>query len=639
MVPVWRRRAAAAGVGALLAALAAVPAAADPGARDGAPPAEGRARAGSVGVRAASAGGGAVADPWVAQHALARIGAADTVRTARPALARVGAADTVRTAQRGLARIAAALGRSAAGVDDAFGLGSTTAVGGSHTCGVVLFAHVWCWGANNEAQLGVGTVGGSAGPVRPSATGGLREKVVLGLSAGREHTCAISFDPEGFGAWCWGANGDGQIGDGGTTRRTRPVQVAADAIMVAAGAAHTCVVTVDLTVSCWGANDVGQLGIGATGPSDPTPQEVPGLTDVVGISANENNTCALREDGTAWCWGSDTHGQLGDGGGASGTPVATPAAVTMTGISGGFAQVSVGRRHVCALQAVEAATAPAYCWGEDADGQLGNAASAADFSRPGRVAGTARYVSVSAGGDSTCAVAGTGRPYCWGANPDGQLGTGNPGGHAAPAAVDLRNVVLAPPIRLLYGTTQPVVAGMTVGAAHACAADIDMAVYCTGRNDAGQLGAGSADASVLRAVPLRPGPPAGVRTRAGDGQLTVRWAAPADPGPAPVEQYVAVAADGSTPEDLSEAESCEAFRAKLTCTVGGLRNDRRHTVFVLAVTAGGISYSAFAYGTPRADGSGGGLPITGPGAAPAAGLTLVLTGAALTLLGRRPRRR
>ncbi len=609
----WRPRAAAAAAGALLAAVVATPAAADP---DGgtARPAE-RTRAGT--------------------------GSFDDARDAQRALARIGSIDGARTAQRGAARIAAALGRSTAeAADTALGLGTATAIGAEHTCAVVLYANVWCWGANDEAQLGVGTVTTAAGPVRTSAAGGLQEKVILGLSAGRQHTCAISFDLDSFGAWCWGANGDGQIGDGSTTRRTRPVQVATDAVVVAAGAAHTCVLTLELTVSCWGANDVGQLGIGATGPSDPTPQEVPGLTDVVALSANENNTCALRSTGSAWCWGSDTHGQLGNGGGASGAPVATPTAVTATGITGGFMQISVGRRHVCALQTTEEADARAYCWGEDADGQLGNAASAADFSKPGPVAGTRRYVAISAGGDSTCAVSGTGRGYCWGVNANGQLGTGNPAGHAAPAAVDLRNVELAPPIRLLYGIDGPMIGQMSVGAAHSCAADVDLTVYCTGRNDRGQLGDGTTTpAAVLRAVPLAPGAATAVRTRAGDERLTVRWAGPADPGPAPIQGYVAVAAAGSTSEELEEAQSCDAIRGRRTCTVEELRNDRRHTVFVLAVSAGGISYSAFAYGTPKADGSGGGLPITGPGAPPAAGLTLVLTGAVLMVLGRRPGRR
>jgi alpha-tubulin suppressor-like RCC1 family protein len=498
---------------------------------------------------------------------------------------------------------------------------------------VLLYANVWCWGANDDAQLGVGTVTPAAGPVRTSATGGLRDKVFLGVSAGRDHTCAATFDPGGFGAWCWGANDDGQIGDGSTAKRKRPVQVLPDAVVVAAGAEHTCALTVDLTVSCWGANNAGQLGIGATGPDDPTPQEVPGLTDVIALAANENNTCAVRLDGSAWCWGSDTHGQLGDGGGASGTPAVSPTAVTMTGIAGGFAAISVGRRHVCALRAAPQGYGRAYCWGDDAAGQLGHAA---DFSRPGPVSGDRAYLTISTGGDSTCAVTPTGLGYCWGANTDGQLGTGDPAGHAVPAAVDLGPIRVPTPLRLLYDLREPMIAQMTVGGSHGCAVDIAFTVYCTGRNNAGQLGDGTiVSAAALRAVPLAPGPVTGVRARAGDGALTVRWAAPADRGAGALDGYIAVVSAGTSRSALAEARSCETI-GPLACTVGGLRNGRRYTVFVLAVSPGGMSYSAFGHGTPAGGGSGGGLPITGPGASLAAGLMLVLTGAALVLLSRRP---
>ncbi|MCA2217791.1 RCC1 domain-containing protein [Jidongwangia harbinensis] len=578
---------------------------------------------------------------WRRRAALAAVVAVLAPLIAAPAAAGPDDSGTIAGADRtrqALARVAEVLRRPGATADSemALGLGSGLAVGAGHTCAIVLYAHLWCWGANDRAQLGVGGVTAAPGPVRTSATGRLRDKVFLGVAAGREHTCAVAFDPGGFGAYCWGGNDDGQIGDGGTARRTRPVEVAADVVAVAAGDAHTCALSLELTVSCWGANDVGQLGVGVTGASDPTPQEVPGLTDVVALSANENNTCALRSDGGAWCWGSDTHGQLGNGGGASGTAVPTPTAVTTAGIAGGFMQISVGRRHVCALQTSARLSGRAYCWGEDGAGQLGNGTAAPDRSRPGPVAGDRGYVSVSAGGDATCATTATGQGYCWGANPDGQLGTGNPAGHAAPALVDLGGVEVPAPVRLLFGVRRSMVTQIVLGAAHGCAADVVSAVYCTGRNDTGQLGDGTTtDAAALRAVPLGPGPVTGVRARAGDGTLAVRWAAPADPGAAPVEEYVAVASAGTSPSALEDARSCASART-LTCTVDGLRNGRRYTVFVLAAGPGGVSYSMFGQGTPEGGGGGGGLPITGPGASLVAGVLLVLAGAALRLGARRP---
>src|SRR5919107_3468673 len=314
------------------------------------------------------------------------------------------------------------------------GIGGSAAIGAEHTCAAVLFANVWCWGANADGQLGDGTTSAATEPVRPSPTGGLRNKLVLGITAGRAHTCALAFDFASFTAYCWGADDEGQLGDGGTASRSRPVEVANDVAGLAAGAEHTCALSLEMTVSCWGRNDVGQLGFDTGGASEPTPQEVPGLSDIVGISANENNTCAVDTHGKAYCWGSDTHGQLGDGGGASGPPSVTPQPVLMTG---------------------------------------GNGATVADFSRPSPSAGSRTFVSVAAGGDSTCATTSRGQGYCWGANDHGQLGTGDRTGHPLPTAVDQSTVHVSAPVRMLYGVPETMIVDDTVGPAHGCATDVE----------------------------------------------------------------------------------------------------------------------------------------------------------------------
>jgi alpha-tubulin suppressor-like RCC1 family protein len=83
---------------------------------------------------------------------------------------------------------------------------------------------------------------------------------------------------------------------------------------VAAGLAHTCAVTADLSLVCWGANDAGQLGNGTTAASPTTtPTPVAGLAGVASVAAGGAHTCARLVDGTVSCWGADTSGQLGDG--------------------------------------------------------------------------------------------------------------------------------------------------------------------------------------------------------------------------------------------------------------------------------------------------------------------------------------
>src|SRR5689334_21256708 len=87
-------------------------------------------------------------------------------------------------------------GAHAAGATGGGPSGGATALGAGHTCTVVLYAGVWCWGANDDGQLGDGTTTDATGPVLISRSGGLRDKAVLGLVAGRAHTCALVFGGE-----------------------------------------------------------------------------------------------------------------------------------------------------------------------------------------------------------------------------------------------------------------------------------------------------------------------------------------------------------------------------------------------------------------------------------------------------------
>jgi hypothetical protein len=306
----------------------------------------------------------------------------------------------------------------------------------------------------------------------------------------------------------------------------------------------------------------------------------------------------------------------------------------MTAVTDGFNQISVGRRHVCAVDASAVFAGRVWCWGDDAEGQLGNGATAADFSRPSPLAGNRTFVSVAAGGDSACATTTRGQGYCWGANDHGQLGTGDRTGHPLPARVDQSPVHVPAPVRLLYGVPETMIVDDTVGAAHGCATDVQLTVYCTGSNSAGQIGDGTTtDTSTLTALGLAPSAVRDVRASAGDGTVTVRWTPPAAAGAAPISAYIAVASDGTSSEALEDAGSCDTTGA-LTCTITGLENNRKYTVFVLAVSAGGASYSSFAYATPVGGGAGGALPITGPGPALAAGLMLLAAGTVLTLTDR-----
>ncbi len=132
------------------------------------------------------------------------------------------------------------------------------------------------------------------------------------LITGQAHTCGIT----GAGALCWGFNGYGQLGDGTTTDRASAVLVTGGVTFAAltGGGSHTCGVTAAGAASCWGLNELGELGNGSTTNSS-VPTLVAGGLSFAALNAGIGNvhTCGLTTGGSAYCWGFNSSGQLGDG--------------------------------------------------------------------------------------------------------------------------------------------------------------------------------------------------------------------------------------------------------------------------------------------------------------------------------------
>jgi len=198
---------------------------------------------------------------------------------------------------------------------------SSLIAGGAFTCGLTADGTAHCWGSNAYRVLGNG--GNSyykLGPF-PVAT----SLKFNSLTAGAEHACGIATDGA---TYCWGNAYYGQVGDGTLGYRTVPTmvvgQIAASPTptpiplpnrlsALATGQGHTCGLTATGSAYCWGWNAFGQVGDGTRGSDRAKPVSVAGGLTFTAIGTGGFHTCGLTKAGAAYCWGSPSDGQLGEG--------------------------------------------------------------------------------------------------------------------------------------------------------------------------------------------------------------------------------------------------------------------------------------------------------------------------------------
>ncbi len=273
----------------------------------------------------------------------------------------------------------------------------------------------------------------------PTCTEG-RSRCVTQVALGARFGCAALRDTT---VWCWGRNDESQLGypttdlcteelAGGQTRsvacHTFPFQVVGldHAVRVAAGSAFACAQRDDGTVRCWGSNVAGQLGNGLTLPSQ-SPVGVRGLGGVTALAAGHRHACALSM-GRVYCWGANDRGQLGPATGArtcataDGPIPCEPEPTLVQGLEGVTA-LSAGAAHTCAL----ASKGLVLCWGDARYGQTGvGAPSGAPGPMPQPVLADDLPLEVvrdvAATAHATCARTDDGAVWCWGRGDHGELG-------------------------------------------------------------------------------------------------------------------------------------------------------------------------------------------------------------------------
>ena len=228
--------------------------------------------------------------------------------------------------------------------------------GGAHSCAVA-GGNIFCWGANNTFQLGLGA---GVNQDQPSRMQVGTNHGWAAVAAGGGHTCALQADAT---LWCWGANMQQQTGqfNGSSPVVTSPTQVgtAADWMMVATGQNHTCGITLSTgSLYCWGDNSFGQVGVGSFGNSYGAPQLVDGSIRYLKVVAGDTHTCGLRADGLMYCWGGNSDGQLGTGDRLNSASIGS-------GLMANVIDVGAGGRHTCAVNGSH----NLYCWGDFFAGQ------------------------------------------------------------------------------------------------------------------------------------------------------------------------------------------------------------------------------------------------------------------------------
>lgn len=282
--------------------------------------------------------------------------------------------------------------------------------GHDHTCAIKTNGTLWCWGLNDEGEVGNND---SGTPVETPLQIGSATNWTS-LTAEEKHTCATTSDGNGY---CWGYNDDAQLGTGDMETYLVPTEINATGwTQLSAGSEHSCGIKENGQLYCWGNNRNGQLGNGETIYETSPIQEVTKSITWTSVTASSSHTCAKKSDGSLWCWGNGQYGQLGVGYSTGYESLATP--TNITDPTGTWLDISSYYKHTCAIKNDDSV----YCWGFGPQGQIGDGLSNNYTYSPTHVSGSLSYQDIDTGEYFSCAITTSNELYCWGNNSNGQLG-------------------------------------------------------------------------------------------------------------------------------------------------------------------------------------------------------------------------
>jgi alpha-tubulin suppressor-like RCC1 family protein len=299
---------------------------------------------------------------------------------------------------------------------------SKISAGGYHVLAINLDGKLWAWGANYNGELGDGTT-----ILRNTPT-------LINSSSWLEASCKGSYSL-GIKAdgtlWSWGYNGSGQLGDGTGIENHTPTQVGAASnwLHVASGGNHSTAIKSDGTLWTWGSDEYGQLGDGGSNTALLVPTQIGLTTNWQKVYASAYNTFAIKQDGTLWGCGRNHVGQLGDG-----TTINKNVFVQI-GSASNWADLSVGTYFTVGLKK----DGTLWAWGDNYYGQLGDGTTIGK-NIPTQIGVATDWKIISCGFEHILAQKTNGAIYAWGNGQNGALGIGGGINYNSPTFVNITNV-------------------------------------------------------------------------------------------------------------------------------------------------------------------------------------------------------
>jgi len=300
--------------------------------------------------------------------------------------------------------------------------------GQSHTTGLRTNGTIWAWGTGSVGELGDGTTVSKSSPV--SVVGGFTDWCQISASS----CSSIGIRTTGS-LWSWGSNAQGQLGDGTTVNRSSPVSVVGgftDWCRISTGAVHGLGIRTNGTAWAWGFNLYGRLGDGTTVSKSSPVSVVGGFTDWCQISAGLAHGLGVRTNGTAWAWGQNCRAVVGATGAlGDGTTVNKSSPVSVVGGFTDWCQVSAGTYHSLGVRT----NGTAWAWGHNCCGRLGDGTTVTKSSPISVIGGFTDWCQISAGQFHSAGVRTNGTAWGWGCACNGRLGDGTTVDKSSPVSV------------------------------------------------------------------------------------------------------------------------------------------------------------------------------------------------------------